>query len=179
MTPMVGSVFAFGFNFSPIGWAPCDGQLLSISQYQALFALIGTTYGGDGVSTFGLPNLMGRTPIGFGQGLGLQNYVLGQIGGAENLTLTVGNMPAHTHVGAAVVPVTTNAATTNIPATGDVLATSSFANAYNTASGGGPMAAGTTSPSGPAGSNIPFSILNPYQTVNYCIALEGIFPTRN
>jgi len=95
--PFVGQISIFGFNFAPRGWAFCQGQLLSIAQNSALFSLLGTTYGGDGVTTFGLPDLRGRVPNGVGQGPGLANYVQGEVSGTESATLTVNNLAAHSH----------------------------------------------------------------------------------
>jgi len=177
MTPMIGAIFAFGFNYNPYGWMLCNGQSMSIANYQALYSLLGTTFGGNGTTTFNLPDLRGRTPIGTGQGAGLPNYTLGQAGGSETVTLTANNLPVHTHVGSGVVPVTTAAAANNVPVNGNMLATASFS-AYATGAAGGPMAA-TTNTSGSAGTGLPISILNPYTTVNYCIAVEGIYPSRN
>jgi microcystin-dependent protein len=96
-TPYIGEIRIFAGNFAPLGWAFCNGSLLSISQNDALYNLIGTTYGGDGVNTFGLPNLVGRVPLCQGQGPGLSNYVMGQLGGPETVTLTTSQLPSHTH----------------------------------------------------------------------------------
>lgn len=96
--PYLGEIRMVGFNFAPTGWAQCQGQLLPISQNQALFGLLGTYYGGNGVSNYQLPNLQGRTPVGVGQGLGLSNIDIGEVGGTENIALTTENMPQHTHV---------------------------------------------------------------------------------
>src|SRR5437667_9113581 len=96
-TPFLGEIRCFGFTFAPVGWAFCNGQLLSIAQNDALFALLGTTYGGDGVTTFGLPDLRSRFPLGMGQGSGLSNYIIGQLAGTENVTLTANQIPAHNH----------------------------------------------------------------------------------
>src|SRR5271166_2207468 len=95
--PFVGQVIAVGFNFAPVGWALCQGQLLPISEYAALYQLLGTTYGGDGQNTFGLPDLRGRAALGMGQGSGLQSYNIGQLGGSESVTVTAGQFAAHTH----------------------------------------------------------------------------------
>jgi microcystin-dependent protein len=95
--PFVGQIISVGFNFAPAGWLQCDGSIVPISTYDVLFNLLGTIYGGNGVTTFGLPNLNGRVPLGMGQGLGLSNYVQGQTVGTEQVTLTAANMPAHTH----------------------------------------------------------------------------------
>src|SRR3954465_13916452 len=112
-TPFIGQISLFGGNFAPRGWAFCKGQLLAISQNTALFSILGTTYGGNGQTTFALPDLRGRVPIHFGQGPGLSSYALGETGGAETTTLTVNELPAHTH---AVSPrASNNAQTTNRP----------------------------------------------------------------
>src|SRR5262252_4819881 len=95
--PFLGMIALFGFNFAPRGWAFCNGQLLSIAQNTALFALLGTNFGGNGTSTFGLPDLRGRVPVGFGQGQGLSDITIGEVSGVENLTLLLSNMPSHTH----------------------------------------------------------------------------------
>src|SRR5580658_742842 len=114
-TPYVGEIRMFGFGFAPQGWALCNGQLLPINQNQALFSLLGTTYGGDGRTTFALPDLQGRVPIHMGQGAGLSPYVMGQVGGVENVTLTIAQIPAHTHtvngqssLGTLATPVSSN-----------------------------------------------------------------------
>lgn len=172
----LGFIAMFGFNFAPQGWAFCSGQLLSIAQNSALFALLGTTYGGDGVQTFGLPNLQSRVPIGMGTGAGLSNYTIGQSGGTENVTLLTTQMPAHTHQ----MMASGDTPTLNV-AGGNSLATSPRS--------GTPMpniyAAGFTTPVGmgsttsQAGNNQPHSNIQPYLAINYCIALQGVFPSRN
>ncbi len=181
MDSYLGAVFCFGFNFPPYGWAQCNGQVFPISGNEALFSLIGTTYGGDGVTTFALPNIQGRVPIGTGQGPGLANYVLGQIGGVESVTLAVNNLPAHTHPGTATIPVSSAAGDSNDPS-GRYFARSSSAvgNTYSGTSGvvmAGPLT-GTSGTAG-TGSPVPISLMNPYQTLNYCISIYGIFPSRN
>ena len=183
MDSFVGSIWSFGFNFAPSGWAQCNGQLLSIAQYQALFSLIGTTYGGDGQTTFAVPNLQGRTPIGAGQGAGLPNYVLGQNGGSTSVTLTTANLPAHTHpVLSVTTPVSTVTGALNDP-NGNYLANgdgSVITTAYNTAATAGvQMAALAPANTSVAGNSIPLNIASPYLTINYCISLFGIYPTRN
>jgi len=179
MDAIIGAIWSFGFNFAPLGWMLCQGQLLSIAENQALYTLIGTTYGGDGQVTFALPDLRGRVIIGAGQGTGQPNYVVGQQAGNENITLTTANLPAHSHqVLSAKVPVNTAGGTTNDP-TGGVFAgpQSSLGNVYQTTTNT-QMAAnnGTTTPTG---NSLPLSILNPFLTINYCICVEGIFPSRN
>jgi microcystin-dependent protein len=179
MTGIVGAVFSFGFNFAPVDWVPCDGRMLSISQYQALFSLLGTTYGGNGVTTFAVPNLHGRVPIGAGQGPGLHNYVLGQSGGSETVTLLASNLPVHTHpLLSAAMPASNNTGELNDPTDAYFgVADSNIGSEYSTT--GPATMASTNSTTGVTGSGIPISILNQYQVVNYCICVNGIFPTRN
>jgi microcystin-dependent protein len=177
----IGSIVMFAGNFAPRDWAFCDGSLLSIAQNTALFSILGTTYGGDGRQTFALPDLRGRVPLSSGQGPGLSNYSLGQMGGAETETITTNQMPAHTH-GLninAQVQVSTQAASTDEPG-GSFLTTTG--NNFYAGSGtagqnlGGVSASGATTP---AGGNAPISLLQPYTTINYIICLYGIFPSRN
>lgn len=170
--PFIGEIFMAGFNFPPVGWASCNGSFLPISQFDALFALIGTTYGGDGQSTFALPNLQSRIPIHVGQGLGLPNFTLGQIGGVENVTLALGNLPSHTHT----VQVSNNAGTSSTPSNTLTLGSGAEAELYT------PEAADVSSGmavSGGVGGNAPHENIMPFLAVNFFIALEGIFPSRN
>lgn len=176
----IGEVKIFGFYFQVRGDSLCMGQTLSIAQYSALYALIGTTYGGDGVQTFKLPDLQGRMPIGQGQGPGLPSYTIGQAAGSPNVTLNNSNLPAHIHsaVGIQVsMPVSTGGADTSSP--DQAYLADRGAEVYSSlAQGGnyGPLnVGGSTSV---AGANTPFSIANPYLVLNYSIALEGIFPSR-
>ena len=168
--PFIGELRLFPYNFAPRGWAFCNGQILSIAQNTALFSLLGTTYGGNGQTTFALPDLRGRVPISSGQGPGLANYVLGQQAGAETVTLTVNNMPSHNHA----VQASTEDATSSQP--GGKIPAAVGAGAY-----GGPAADTTMAGNmiGIAGNSQPVSIVQPYLTLNWCIALEGIFPSRN
>lgn len=170
--PYLGQIISVGFNFAPRGWAMCNGQLLPISQNDALFALLGTTYGGDGITTFGLPNLQSRIAIHQGQGPGLQNYVLGQASGTETVTLTTNQMPAHTHPAMAVAG---NADKTT--ANGNLWATESAGatSFYSDGAPDGPMNAQAISA---AGGNQPHDNLMPYLCMTYVIALEGIFPSQ-
>ncbi|HEY0006878.1 MAG TPA: tail fiber protein [Pyrinomonadaceae bacterium] len=168
--PFLGQIIIVPYNFAPRGWAFCQGQILPIAQNTALFSLLGTTYGGNGQTTFALPDLRGRFPNGSGQGPGLSSYSLGQVGGTESYTMTVNNMPAHIHgLHSYAVKADPNAGT----ATGNLLSNGNF---YNTSPGNVEM-----KPPGcdPAGGNQPFAIMPPYLTLNFCIALEGIFPSRN
>lgn len=168
----IGEIRMFGGNFAPQGWALCNGQLLPISQNQALFSLIGTYYGGDGVQTFALPNLQSRVPIHQGQGLGLSPYVMGQNGGTENVTLTTQQMPSHSHpVNAVGSPGGANRVG------GNLLANSSSGNVYNA-----PPSDGTTLAAaaiGNNGSSQPHANIQPYLCINFIIALQGIYPSRN
>jgi microcystin-dependent protein len=168
--PFIGEIRMFGFNFNPRGWAFCAGQLLPISQNTALFSLIGTYYGGNGQTTFGLPDLRGRVGISMGQGPGLPNYNIGQAGGTETVTLTQNQMPQHSHPMAA-----NNGSGTASRPSGGVLANSG-ASQYAAAPDGTIMNPASI---GLSGGNQPFSIIQPYLTINFCIALSGIFPSRN
>jgi microcystin-dependent protein len=165
--PYLGEIRVFAGNFAPLGWALCDGQLLPIAQYDALFTIIGTTYGGDGQETFALPDLRGRWPIGVGGGPGLSPRVLAETGGVESHALTEAELPGHTHA----VPAVSGPADTSNPA--GAVPAGSRVPTYTTgeATPGGPA---TT----PAGGGQPHSNLSPYLVCNYIIALQGIFPVR-
>jgi microcystin-dependent protein len=168
--PFLGEIRMFGFNFAPQGWAFCNGQLLPISQNTALFSLLGTQYGGNGQTTFALPDLRGRVAIHQGQGPGLSNYVIGQVSGTENTTLTSGQMPQHAHgVVANASPASSGRPDGAVPAraSGDI---------YAAAPDGTAMNAGMI---GVAGGSQPFNNLQPFLVVTFCIALQGIFPSRN
>jgi microcystin-dependent protein len=170
MQVYVGQVLLVGFNFAPLGWAPCDGRLLSISEYQILYSLLGTTYGGNGQTTFGLPDLRGRTAIGLGPSKSGSNYVLGQNGGAENVTVTSNTYPLHSHsIGASKGTGNLNAAAGAALASGQTIYVS---NPTLTA----PLnsLACTASPGG----SLPHNNLQPYLTLNWIIALDGIYPSQ-
>ena len=172
MDVFTGSIVAFGFNFAPRGWAKCDGQLMAISQNSALFSLLGTMYGGDGRTTFGLPDLRGRTAIGAGTGPGMQGRSQGARGGTQSVTLNIGHMPSHTHAmhaetkpadsknpNNAMLAITeTNVYTAPDPVNNRVMAAESI-----TATGG----------------NQSFDNEGPYLAINWCICLYGIYPSRN
>jgi microcystin-dependent protein len=164
----------FGGNFAPLGWQFCNGQLLSIANNQALFAILGTTYGGDGQSTFALPNLQGRVPIHQGQGPGTSRYTIGQYGGVESTTLSVNQLPAHTHTVNASSSIGTQASPS-----GNVHAGVSGAAAEKTYSTNQPNVSMSTSSIGIAGGSQPVGVVQPYQTISFIIALVGIFPSRN
>jgi microcystin-dependent protein len=173
--PFLGEIRMFGGNFAPKGWALCNGQLLAISQNTALFSLLGTIYGGNGTTTFALPDLRGRVPIHFGQGAGLSNYTQGQQAGSESVTLLVGQLPAHNHTISGVASGGNQAG----PANGS-FAIESTGTSLNYASSSSPP----NSPMNPAmlsqtGQNQPHNNIQPYLCINFIIALIGIFPARN
>lgn len=169
--PFLGEIRMFGFTFAPQGWALCDGQLLPISQNQALFALLGTTYGGDGTTTFALPNLQSRVPIHRGQGAGLSSYVAGQAGGTETVKLTAAQMPTHTHS----VKASSSAAASGKPE-GSALAQSA-SHIYTAQPDTSTVM--NAKMLGAAGGSAPHGNIQPYLAVNFCIALAGIFPSQN
>jgi microcystin-dependent protein len=169
--PFIGEIRMFGFGFAPQGWAPCNGQLLPIAQNAALFSLLGTTYGGDGQTTFALPDLRSRVPAGQGQGPGLSAYGQGQAGGAETVTLTAAQMPGHTHP----VTASTSPADSGQPA-GRTLARAA-GHTYTARSG--TSTAMNPAMLGHAGGSQPHGNLQPYLAVNFCITTEGIFPPRS
>lgn len=171
--PYIGEIRIFAGNYPPQGWAICDGQQLSIADYPALFAVIGTIYGGNGRTTMALPNLQGRVPLHPGNGPGLSQRRIGQKGGIEAVTLEENEMPQHTH-GLMTAPATT-LANTDSPE-GAVFASSEEHNPYRSASAMRPMADPAMVP---AGGSHPHNNMQPYLTVNFIIALEGIFPQRN
>jgi microcystin-dependent protein len=169
--PYIGQIMPFAGTFAPSGWALCDGSLLPISQYSALFSLIGTYYGGDGQTTFALPDLRSRVPIHQGQGPGLSSYVIGQNGGAEAVTLTTAQLPAHTH------PTMGNSdAGTSPDPTGGVWASGPTSTYIAGASANTNM--NPTSISGSGGGQAHDNML-PYLALNFCIALEGIYPSQS
>lgn len=167
--PFVGEIRQFGFNFAPTGWAQCNGQLLPISQNTALFSLLGTFYGGDGKSTFALPDLQGSAPMHQGQGQGLSERVIGEIGGSQFVTLLESEMPAHSHA----INGSSRPSTENDP---NDFYWGSIANKYkNAASPAVMMAFQTLSV---AGGGLPHNNMMPYLVLNFCIAMQGVFPPR-
>ncbi|OIN59192.1 phage tail protein [Arsenicibacter rosenii] len=179
MEPFIGMVCLFAFSIVPRGWARCNGQLLSIVQNQALFSLIGTTYGGDGVTTFALPDLRGRVPNGCGQGPGLSEYVMGQAAGEEHVTLLTSNMPQHNHL----LMASEGAATTNDPQNNYLArSTGVLDSGEGTVTvktyGSQPMTAMNPMSIGMSGGTMPHDNMQPYLTMSYCIALQGIYPSQ-
>jgi len=174
--PFVGVIFPFAANFAPSGWKLCQGESMSISENEVLFTLIGTTYGGNGTTTFNLPDLRGRLPIGQGQGPGLSNYVIGQASGTETVTLTTANLPMHNHLlnvinvaGTVPTPIPTSyIAGTAVGTTG--------LNFYSGGPGNTTLGSNTI---GNTGGSTPISIMQPILATSYIISLYGIFPSRN
>lgn len=170
MNPFLGEIRPVPYTFAPVGWAFCDGSILSIAQNTALFSLLGTTYGGDGVQTFALPDLRGRVPIGAGQSPGHSNYVLGQKAGSEAVTLTEANLPAHIHnLLANSGPAVALSPVNNLSSKG---VRSVYAQvAPNTLLGAQAVSA--------TGGNAPHTNMQPTLVITYIIALQGVFPSRN
>lgn len=170
--PFVGEIRAFPFAFAPVGWATCEGQLLPISQNTALFSLLGTTYGGDGRTTFALPDLRGAAPMHPGQGPGLSLYALGEQGGSEAVTLTVTEIPAHTHAWTA-----SQSEGGDTSPVGEQFAVGvGGINSYAAGPASVPL---SPSASGSVGGSQPHENRQPYLPVTFCIALQGVFPPRS
>lgn len=183
--PFIGQLMLFGGNFCPRGWSTTNGQLLSIAQNTALFSILGTTYGGDGRVTFGLPDLRGRVALSQGQGPGLPLYSEGETSGSTTTTLTILNMPAHNHnVSVTTLLAVAGGQTANSPNPArNSFATTGTTNTYyngvpttNYMNNGSAVSTVTQST---VGGNQPFNIMQPYQVLQWCIALSGIFPSRN
>lgn len=179
-SPFLAEIRVFGCNFAPTGWAQCDGQLMPISQNTALFSLLGTNYGGDGKSTFGLPDLQGCAATFWGQGPGLQIWDIGQIQGSESVTLLQTEIPVHTHTLSATTANANSATAANgqlAKAIKGNLQASNTARLYsNIATPGTTMSPYALAM---AGGGLPHNNMMPYLTLNFCIALQGIFPARN
>lgn len=179
MEGTIGEIRIFAGNFAPLYWSFCNGSPLSISEYTALYALIGTTYGGDGVQTFNVPDLRSRIPVGTGQGPGLPQMILGHVGGAETAVMSSNQMPAHTHMGTGTVsiPAYSQADSTGSPTNAEL---AGLTGAYSTETADTNLKTETSTVNlATAGQGMPFSIIQPYTSVNYIICVEGIFPTRN
>lgn len=172
--PFMGEIRMFGFERIPVGWVTCDGRLLSINENPALYALLGVTYGGDGVNQFGVPDLRGRVPLHQGTGPGLTTRTLGQQAGAETVTLTPPQMPAHTHT----LVLTSAAASVDAPSTaalpGAVVGDTYYVNKVDGATPAGMNAAAVSS----SGGNLPHENCMPTLTVQYCIAVNGLYPSQ-
>jgi microcystin-dependent protein len=176
--PFLGQIILFAGNFAPQGWAFCDGSLLSISQYTALFSILGTTYGGNGTTNFALPDLRGRAAVGLGQAPGLSNYSLGQQKGSETVALTAAEMPAHTHIlGAQDANGNTHSPSGAFLARGEGPADKKSVNNYSTSTAS-PVTLNQASVQAAGGSQ-PHSNIQPVLGLNYIIALQGIYPSRS
>ncbi len=173
-TPFLGEIMSAGFNFAPQGYATCDGQLMSIAQNTALFALLGTTYGGNGQTTFGLPDLRGRFGLHQGQGPGLSSRTIGESAGTESVTLITSQLPQHNHTLNAV-----NAPGSSRTSPGNFLGNESQNKTSFYAPAASPSASLNAASIGLAGGNQPHNNMQPFLVINYCIALEGVFPSRN
>jgi microcystin-dependent protein len=180
MDPFVGEIRLLALNYPPRGWALCNGALLSISQNTALFSLLGVTYGGDGRSSFGLPNLQSRLIAGQGQGPGLQTYSMGQTGGTTTVTLSLSQMAVHTHT----MPTGTVASAGTAPSPASYLSPAPGegrepgAHLYISPIPSGTAVTMSSGQAQPAGGNQPHNNMAPYLVMNYCIALQGVFPQR-
>jgi len=184
MEEYLGIIKIFAGTFAPRGWAFCDGSLLQIRQNTALFSILGTTYGGDGQTTFALPNLQGSFPVGMGQRQGGSLYTIGQVGGGESTTLTSGNIPAHTHMvtGDLAVVIPCNASTANSDTPENAYMAPSSSDTYNDSTAGASMAAARASinlQTSVTGNSAPVSLMNPYLAITYIICVEGVYPSRN
>lgn len=179
MEGYIGVVTTVAYDFSPRNWAWCNGQLLPIAQNQALFSILGTTFGGNGVTTFALPDMRSRTALGTGTGGGLPSVQLGQTGGAETVTLSINNLPSHVHNGN--VQFRTQASNSGASeTTPDATYINGFTNGFSNGTPNTTMLAPTyTATIGVSGSNMPIEIMSPYLVINYVICLYGIFPSRN
>lgn len=172
MDPFIGQISTFPFNFAPEGWAQCNGQLMSIAENTALFSLIGTIYGGDGISTFALPDLRGRVALNQGTGPGLRNYPIGETGGQETVTLNTAQLPSHNHTGqlnASSSPANQEEAGNHLTGEAAVYTDGNANQIMNQAA----ISTGQT------GGNLPHDNHQPYLTLNYCIALTGVWPSRD
>lgn len=175
--PFIGQVSSFGFNFCPRGWTQADGKLLPIASNTALFSLLGTYYGGDGRTTFAVPDLRGRAPVGDGDGPGIGSYPIGSVGGTTSFTLSIANMPAHNHTG--TIGASTTAADSNIPVRNSFAAATNGANVYLDGNPATNNMHPDTLRINPTGGNQPVSKVSPYTTLRWCVATQGIFPSRS
>jgi microcystin-dependent protein len=182
MTPYLAQIMMFGGNFAPRGWAQCNGQLLAITQNTALFSLLGTMYGGDGRTTFALPDMRGRTPVGVGHGPGLSDYRQGPGGGYEQVRLSIPNLPSHDHSASGTVKAsfTPPAGQGNQPLPTNNNLAGNGTNMYSNQATNVEMAAGNVDVKvGETGGNMPFSVVQPWCAVQIIIALQGVFPSRS
>ena len=179
--PFIGEVIIFAGNFAPRGWAFCDGQLLQISSHSALFSILGTTYGGDGRTTFALPDLRGRAVLHAGNGPGLTSRLLGQKLGTETVQLTVNKMPSHSHIATSATTEIAVSTAAGEEGTGNLNFIAGHPNAFSTTTTIGAALGGVTSTKsiGNIGGNLSHNNMQPVLVVNYIIALQGTYPSRN
>lgn len=175
--PYLGEVRIFGFSFAPRGWAYCDGQLVSIAQNNALFAVLGTTFGGDGQTTFGLPNMKGNAPMEWGNGTGLTPRILGQQFGEASVTLTVRQIPGHNHPFVAAARPSDATKMVSTPTSTALLSSSNPGKVYSATTT--PQVAFSPKAIGWTGQSQPHDNVSPILVLNFCIAMEGLFPSRN
>lgn len=173
--PYVGEIRAFGFNFAPVGWAFCNGQLLSIAANTALFSIVGTYYGGNGTSNFALPNLQSNVPLGQGNGVGLSPYSIGEEVGSPSVTVNMNEMAAHNHAAQGSTEAGDDTATPSANATLGLSAPDPIYSKVAT----DPLVAFSPKAIGPTGGGQPHENRQPYLAVNFCISLQGVFPPRN
>jgi microcystin-dependent protein len=185
MDSYIGTIIMFAGNYAPQGWLLCDGSLLAISQYQALFSILSTTYGGDGVANFALPDLRSRVPVGTGMGPGLSLQALGEKGGAEAVTLTLPNLAPHAHMTPKHThgfspPASTGRASATSPAGATLAAGTSslYASTADTAMLGGTTEANGAGMTDAVGGGLPFGIMQPYLSINFIICVNGLYPPR-
>jgi microcystin-dependent protein len=179
MEGTIAEIRMFAATFNPRNWLYCNGQSMAIAQNQAMFALLGTTYGGNGTTTFNLPDLRSRVPVGTGAGPGLTNYALGQLTGTETNTIVVANLPAHTHAISGTAKMLTTTAAANAPAPGGNYFANDGSTKYKNAAGGGTMKPATVSLALGASGGTPVNNIMPYTGISYIICQFGIFPSRN
>lgn len=185
-SPFLGQIQMFGFGFAPRGWALCDGQLLPISSNTALFSLLGTTFGGDGRTTFALPDLRGRSAVHVGNGPGISTISWGEKAGREDVTLTVATMPSHNHLATNNLTTAAGASSDDADGTGPsgALLGTTEDDVYSSGTADSTMNAAAAQTSGTVtvqntGGNQPFNIRNPFLGIYHCIALTGVYPSRN
>ena len=178
MEPFIGEIILFGGNFAPKGWSFCNGQLLSIEVNAALYSILGTNYGGDGITTFGLPDLRGRVPIHPGTGVGLTKRALGEKGGSETISLSLNNVPEHNHVVSATVGMSIVYESAGPQRDTVYFVTPQNGQENDTVATALPNTPAGVLYSGMAGRNIPHDNMQPFQCINYIIALQGIYPAR-
>ena len=176
MVPAMASIIMIAADFGPKYWGYCNGALLQINQNQALFSLLGTTYGGNGITTFGLPDLRGRTPVGTGSGPGLSTISLGEVSGVNTLTLTTAQMPSHTHLATLSVGATSGNANTEEPAGAIPAAGTNYFRPDGAGIGG---LGGVSATVAAAGGSQPFNIKQPYIGIHFIICIQGIYPSRD